>query len=184
MRSVVVAFALLGTVMFTVAQAQDPARVRADAPVRPGALPVRSIQGDMVLEIDGVPQRIEVQSWSWGVTQTGAARAGGGGGAGRAQFEAFTVTKQVDATSPQLLVDTASGRHFPQAVLTVRTSGGGYVRYTLGDVLISGLTVDASSGAPTESLSFNFGRIEIEVGGAGQAAPVSAGWDVARNSRM
>ena len=64
MRSVVVAFALLGTITFTVAQAQDPARVRANAPVRPGALPVRSIQGDMVLEIDGVPQRIEVQSWS------------------------------------------------------------------------------------------------------------------------
>ena len=162
MRSLVVALVLLGSLAFpALAQGQ------------------RS-----VLEIDGIPQQIDVQSWSWGVTQTGSARAGAGGGAGRAQFEPFTVTKRVDATSPQLFVDTASGRHVPRVTLTVRSSGGGYLRYTLEDVLISGLTVETSTGAPTESLSFNYGKIEIEVGGQGQAAPVKAGWDVARNAPL
>jgi type VI secretion system secreted protein Hcp len=145
---------------------------------------LRSIQTDMVLEIDGIPQQIEVQSWSWGVTQTGSARAGAGGGAGRAQFQDFKMTKGIDATSPQLFVDTASGRHFPRASLTVRTSEGGYVRYTLTDVIISGLTVDTSTGAPVESLSFNYGKIEIEHGAQGQAAPSKAGWDVSRNTRL
>ena len=165
MRSLVVALALLGSITLpTVAQDR--------------------IQGDMVLDIEGLAQPIAVHSWSWGVTQTGSARAGAGGGAGRARFEEFKVTKLIDATSPQLLVDTASGRHFPSAVLTVRVAGGGYVRYTLEDVLISGLTVDSSTGAPMESLSFNYGKIEIEHGGSGQAAPVKGGWDVARNTRI
>lgn len=184
MRSTVVAFALLGMSAFTLAQAQEPARIRADVPVRPGAMQVRAIQADMVLEIDGIPQQIEIQSWSWGVTQTGSARAGAGGGAGRPQFEDLNVTKEVDATSPQLLVDTASGRHFPRASLTVRTTGGGSLRYTLSDVLISGLTVDGSTGAPMETLSLTYQKIEIEHRSSGQAGSVKAGWDLKANTKI
>ena len=188
MRSLVVAALLIVPTAFPTLAQDEPVGVRADSRiVRPGAMAVRTLQADMVLEIDGIPQQIEVQSWSWGVTQTGAARAGAGRGAGRAQFQPLTVTKRVDATSPQLFVDTASGRHLPRVALTVRLAGGAsseYVRYTLEDVLISSITVDTSTGAPTESLSFNYGKIEIEYGAPGQAGPVKAGWDVMRNTRI
>lgn len=184
MRSPIIALALLCMGTSSLAQAQEPVRLRVDAPVRPGALPVRALQADMVLEIEGIPQPIEVQSWSWGVTQTGSARAGAGGGAGRPRFEDLNVTKEVDATSPQLLVDTASGRHFPSASLTVRTTGGGSLRYTLSDVLISGLTVDSSTGAPLETVSLTYQRIEIEHRASGQAGSVKAGWDLKANRKI
>lgn len=184
MRSFLIAFAVLGLSSPSIALAQEPSRFRADAPVRAGALPIAAIQADMVLEIEGIPQPIEVRSWSWGVTQTGAARARAGGGAGRPQFEDLQVTKEVDATSPQLLVDTASGRHFPSASLTVRTTGGGSLRYTLSDVLISGLTVDGSTGVPLETVSLTYQRIEIEHRSSGQAGSVKAGWDLKANRKI
>ncbi|MGH7544080.1 MAG: Hcp family type VI secretion system effector [Gemmatimonadota bacterium] len=159
MRTLVVALVLLGSLAI-------PAVTHAQRPV---------------LQIDGIPQQIDVQSWSWGVTQTGSARAGAGGGAGRAEFEPLTVTKRVDASSPQLFVDTASGKHFPGASLTVRAADGGTLRYILSDVMISGLTVDDSTG---ESVSLTYGKIELEHRAPGQATPVTAGWDVRPNRRL
>ena len=118
MRSLVFALSLLASIPFSVLAQDEPVGVRAEARIlRPGVMPLRAIQGDMVLEIEGIPQPIEVLSWSWGVSQTGSGRAGAGGGAGRAQFKDLTVTKKLDAASPQLFVDTASGRHIARATL-------------------------------------------------------------------
>ena len=144
------------------------------------AIPAISHAQRPVLQIDGITQQIDVQSWSWGVTQTGSARARAGGGAGRAEFQPLTVTKRVDGSSPQLFVDTASGRSIPRASLTVRTADGGTLRYILGDVLISGLSVDDSG----ESISLTYGQIEIEHRAPGQATPVTAGWDVRQNRKL
>ena len=88
MRSLVFALSLLASIPFSVLAQDEPVGVRAEARIlRPGVMPLRAIQGDMVLEIEGIPQPIEVLSWSWGVSQTGSGRAGAGGGAGRAQFK-------------------------------------------------------------------------------------------------
>lgn len=178
---------LVFTVSF-LAWITSPALAQREEPriLRPGVMPIKAIQGDMVLEVEGIAQPIQVLSWSWGVTQTGSARAGAGGGAGKAQFKDLTVTKKLDAASPQLFVDAASGRHIARAALTVRPTRGSqeYVRYTLTDVLISGVSVDGSSGAPVESLSFNYGKIEWEYGSSSGGPTVKGGWDVSRNTRI
>ena len=187
MRSLVFALSLLASIPFSVLAQDEPVGVRAEARIlRPGVMPLRAIQGDMVLEIEGIPQPIEVLSWSWGVSQTGSGRAGAGGGAGRAQFKDLTVTKKLDAASPQLFVDTASGRHIARATLTIRPRSGSqeYMRYTLSDALISGVSVEASSGASVESLSLSYGKIEWEYGSSTGGPAVQGGWDLSRNTRL
>ncbi len=188
MRSFVFAVSLLVSIALpALAQQEEPVGVRANARIlRPGVMPIKAIQGEMVLEIDGIPQPIEVLSWSWGVTQTGSPRAGAGGGAGKTQFKDLTVTKKLDAASPQLFVDTAAGRHIARATLTVRPTPGSqeYMRYTLTEALISGVSVDSSSGAPVESLSFNYGKIEWEYGSSTGGPTVQGGWDLTRNARL
>ncbi len=62
------------------------------------------------LVISGVTQQ-PVPIFSAGVQYTLSQGAGGGGGgAGKAEFSVFTLSKKVDATSPILLVNSASGR--------------------------------------------------------------------------
>src|SRR5688572_19469446 len=106
---------------------------------------------DYFLKIDGVDGEstddkhkgeIEVESFSWGVSQTGTFSAGGGGGAGKAQFQDFKFTKVISKASPVLFQACASGQHIKQAVFVGRTAGnerGGnqFLKYTFTDILVS-----------------------------------------------
>src|SRR3981081_2767205 len=79
---------------------------------------------DYFLKIEGIKgeshnskhkDEIDVQSFSWGVSQT-RARAGGGGAAGKVQFQAFHSANLVSKASPSLFLKCASGQHIKEAV--------------------------------------------------------------------
>jgi len=113
---------------------------------------------------------IELLGFSWGVSQ-GAGAAGGfsGGSASRerADFQDFTVVKSLDAASAKLALACANGKHIREVELSVCRAAGdkqGYYEIKLSDVLIAKVTMDAEPQSrftlPTETISFNFGKIE------------------------
>ena len=82
---------------------------------------------DAFLKIDGIegestdkihPGEIEIQSFSWGVSNTSSGGAGGGGGAGKASFTDMNFMSALSKVGPSLMLACATGRHFPSATLT------------------------------------------------------------------
>ena len=150
-------------------------------------LAVGSLQAasfDYLLEIDGIKgessddrhsQAIEIQSFSWGSTNT-AASAGGGGGAGKVIFQDMHFTAKVSKAGPQLLLGSASASHYPQVILTMRkagAAGGEYQEYyhiQLEDVLVTSYSISGSPSAvgdivPTDQFSLNFNKVTISYTG-------------------
>jgi type VI secretion system secreted protein Hcp len=151
---------------------------------------------DAFLQIDGIDGesaddahkgQIDVQSWSWGATNSGSVGSGGGGGSGKVAFQDFHITKAVDAASPPLMLACATGQHIKSAKLFVRKSSDGrddYLVYTLTDVLVSSFGDHGASGeAPGEDVEFRYRRIEMAYTTA-SGKTVRAGWDLATNKKV
>src|SRR5262249_55230581 len=82
----------------------------------------------------------DVQSGSWGETQTGTFAGGGGGGAGKVSMQDFHFTMTVNKATPKLMLACATGQHIGKAVLTCRKAGGEQQEYmivTMSDLLVS-----------------------------------------------
>jgi type VI secretion system secreted protein Hcp len=109
---------------------------------------------------------IDVESFSWGLTNSSTNTPGGGAGAGRASFQDFSFTSRVSKASPKLFLACASGQHIKKAVLTVRKAGSeqqDYLQVTLTDCLVSSYQSAGESGGdavPTDQFSLNFAKIE------------------------
>ena len=130
---------------------------------------------DAFLKLDGIKgesqdskhkDEIEIESFSWGVTQSGTLAFGGGAGAGKAQFQDFHFTTNVSKASPQLFVKCATGEHLKDGTLTLRKAGGDgrgveFYKITLSDVLVSSYQNGGSAGGdvPTDQFSLNFTKI-------------------------
>ncbi len=129
---------------------------------------------DYFLKIDGIKgeskddkhkDEIEIQSFSWGATQSGSMAQGGGGGAGKVNMQDFHFTVFHGVASPKLMLACASGQHIATAELTARKAGKEqqeYMKVKFSDILISSYQTGGSSGSinPTDQVSFNFTKIE------------------------
>ncbi|MEP6651887.1 MAG: type VI secretion system tube protein Hcp [Myxococcales bacterium] len=154
---------------------------------------------DMFIKIDDIKGEsvdskhageIQVLSWNWGMTQSGTTHNGPGGGAGQVNVQDLTFTKYVDSSTPNLIKFCCSGKHFAQAVLTVRKAGDKpleYMKLTLTELIVSSLSTGGGGGQErlTESVSLNFSKFTIDytpqkADGSGGAA-ISANWDIAGN---
>ncbi len=128
---------------------------------------------DAFLQLDGVkgesqekPGSIEITSWSFGA---GRGISSPTGGASDRESRAPSVseihiTKVNDKTSPTLMRACANGRHFASAILYVRKAGGSqpYLQYKLSDVILSSYSVSSGGDRPTESMTINFAKIEVQ----------------------
>jgi type VI secretion system secreted protein Hcp len=54
----------------------------------------------------------------------GSAHQGGGAGSGKVNVYDMSVTKYIDSSSAKLMLNCCNGKHFANAVLTVRKAGG------------------------------------------------------------
>ena len=135
---------------------------------------------DYLLELDGIKgesldekhkDKIEIDSFSWGVSNEGNMGRGGGGGTGKANFQDLHFTKQTDKSSAKLVGAAASGEHIKKATLTARKAGGkagqvDYLKITLEDVMISSFQTGGNSGGnssiPVDSFSLNYTKIKYE----------------------
>jgi type VI secretion system secreted protein Hcp len=153
------------------------------------------------LKLDGITgesthvahkDEIDVESWSWGVANTGSSSGGGGGGSGKASFQDFQFVSRISRASPALFLACASGSHIKEALLSgIRGVGKGtdFLKYKLRDVMVTSLVQgDAEETAPTEQFSLNFSKVEIsyaQQASSGKSLPaVTAGWDLKVNKKI
>jgi len=137
---------------------------------------------------------IDIESWSWGETQGGAHSAGGGGGAGKVIMQDFHFVMKINKASPKLFLACASGEHIPDGLLTCRKAGKEqqeFLTIKFTDLLVSSYQTGGagqSSVVPTDQISLNFTKIELEYkeqkadGSLGAAA--KAGWDLKKNVKV
>lgn len=138
-------------------------------------------------------ESIDVLAWSWGLSNSGTTHSGGGGGSGKVNVQDLSLTKYIDKSSPTLMLAACNGKHFPQAVLTVRKAGEKpleYLKITLKEVLITSLSTGGSGGEDrlTENVTLNFAEFKVEYvaqkkDGTGEPA-VEAAWDIAENVKL
>jgi type VI secretion system secreted protein Hcp len=156
---------------------------------------------DMFLKLDGIkgeskdhkhPDEIHIESFSWGLSQTGAHGVGGGGGAGKVNVHDISITKFLDKSSPELMLACCNGKHIPTGLVTVRKAGETpveYLKIKLTDILISGIQhAGHGSDLLTESLSLNFAKFNLEyqeqgADGKAKGGPVTIGWDIKANQK-
>ena len=162
---------------------------------------LRRVAAQAFLKIDGIKGEstdakhageIDVEAFSWGVSNIGAAPVGGGAGAGKASFSDFSFVTRATTASPQLIMACASGKHLKEAVFSARRPGAAAVEFlkiTFTDVLISSYQESGSSGddGPVDSVSFNFAKIKFEFTSTGpkgtSGGRASGGWDLKANKK-
>ncbi len=156
---------------------------------------------DFILEIDGIKGEstdkkleghIDIDSFSWGVSNAGSHAVGAGGGAAKASFQDIHFTAQVSKASPNIALSCANGKHIKKAVLHVRKQGEQQQEYytiTLEDLLVSSYqSGDAAGGnsIPTDQFSLNFAKVKYEYKPQKKDgtldAPVTMTWDLKLNS--
>lgn len=130
---------------------------------------------DMFLKISGIKGEsldkshrgeIDVLSWSWG-TSTGTGRVKKGTVPPQC-VQDLALTKYVDSSTPQLIMNGVLGQTAQEAVLTVRKSGAqqqDYLVIKMTDVLVSSYQTggDAGSDSPlVDQLVLHFSSIEGE----------------------
>jgi len=127
---------------------------------------------------------IDVLAWSWGATSTG--------GVSRPDFQSVSVTKNVDKSSPSIMLHVAKGEHIAKLELFVENcasecTNSAYYKVIMEDVLISSASLGGSAGddRPTENISLIYSKIQWCYSPAdpkgGLGAEVCEGWDLERN---
>ncbi len=132
---------------------------------------------DYFLKIEGIEgesqdskhaKEIEIDSWSFGETNSGSFSRGGGGGAGKVNMQDFHFVKRVCKASPKLFQHCADGSHIPSATLTCRKAGKEqqeYYKVSFKDLLVSSYQTSGSGAAdvvPLEEITLNFTAIKLE----------------------
>ena len=115
--------------------------------------------------VEGFEEQIQVLSWSWGMSQTGTTHLGTGGGAGKVNVQDMAVTHYMDTASPSIVQACCNGKHFPEAIMTLRKAGENpleYLTLTLSDVIITSVSDGGSEGEErnTENFTLNFGKFK------------------------
>jgi len=158
----------------------------------------RDVAESWFLKIDGIEGEsnvkghegdIDIEAWSWGVTQTGGGH--GGGSAGRATFQDMSFVARISKASPNLFMSCATGLHHKSAQLTGLTVGEKmrpFLSYKLTDVLVSSVQESGSeAGPPQEQFALNYAKIEMSFtsqNAKGQTDSVVAGFDVRHNKKL
>jgi type VI secretion system secreted protein Hcp len=156
---------------------------------------------DFFLSLDGIKGEsqdhkhkgeIQIDSFSFGMNQTGGMSSGGGGGTGKVSVHDISVTKHVDTATAPLMYHCASGKHIPTGLITVRKAGDKpleYLKIKLVDILISGVQ-EAGHGSDllTENITLNFSKFHVEymeqkADGSGSPGG-EMGWDVKANQKV
>ncbi|WP_308364149.1 MULTISPECIES: type VI secretion system tube protein Hcp [unclassified Microbulbifer] len=118
----------------------------------------------------GYEDWIEVDSFNFGVGRGISMEAGAMANreASRPSISEITVTKRIDAASGGLFKASVSGDEGVKAEIHVVQTGANsvekYAVYALEDCIISSYSISASAGgAPQESLSLSFSKIEADL---------------------
>jgi type VI secretion system secreted protein Hcp len=155
---------------------------------------------DCFLKIDDVKgesqdskhkDEVDVLAWSWGMSQSGSMHVGGGGGSGKVSVQDVHVTKYIDKASPNFIKFCCNGKHFKEALLTVRKAGEKpveYVKIKMTEVLVSSISIGGSAGEDrlTENVTLNFAAFEViytpQKADGSADAEIKQTWNIAKNA--
>ena len=156
---------------------------------------------DIFLKIKGIDgeskdkthsKQIEIQSFSWGVSNPSSVGHGTGMGTGKATISSINFMKEMDMSSCKLFLKCCQGDHIDEAFLYVRKSGGSepleYYKLTVKEVFVDSMQWTGAEGGGQihESFSLSFNDINVdyisqtEKGGKGD--PDKASWNVKLNA--
>ncbi len=137
---------------------------------------------------------IDVESFSWGETNSGTQASGGGGGAGKVSMQDFHFVMRVSKASPKLMLACATGEHIGDGTLVCRKAGTDqqeFMTIKMTDLLVSSYQTGGSAHGdvvPMDQVSLNYAKIEFEYkeqkadGSLGGA--VKAGYDLKANKKV
>ena len=156
----------------------------------------------ILLEIDEIPgestltgheAKIELMSFSHGVSLPMQFNPSTNGRTiGRCQHGDFTVSKQVDTSTPPLNLYCCQGQNIPKATIICARADGEAVlpiiTYTLENCLVSSVSVSGGSGSsPMETVTFNYTKITWKVqaqndSAEGEESNIEKVWDLNTNA--
>lgn len=158
---------------------------------------------DSFLKIDGIKGEstddkhkdwIEISSFSQGVSQptSGTASSVGGGTTERCYHQDFSISKEMDISSPDIALACCEGKHVKEVLVELCRAGGAklpYMKYTMNNVVISSYSPAGGGGVPTESVTFNYGKIKWEYtqqkrAGGLAGGKKTTGWDLEKNKKV
>ena len=106
-----------------------------------------------------------MQTWTWHVSNPSSSISTGGSGQGKATPGEFTFSHIYDKAAPVIAKNCASGKHFEEAVVTVRKAGEGqldFLKCTMKQVFIASAHVGATAGGEIgQTVSLTYGDIEF-----------------------
>ncbi len=94
-----------------------------------------------------------------------------GGGAGKATFKEFSITKKTDIGSPGLFQQLVVGKHFKEAVVELRRSGGSttasgatFMKFMFLHVMVQDMEWTGADGDDVceESITLVYGAMRVE----------------------
>ena len=158
---------------------------------------------DMFLKLDGIEgeahdkthkNEIHIESFSFGMTQTGTMGSMGGGGAGKVNIQDISISKFTDKASPVLMLHCANGKHIKDGLITVRKAGEHpleYYKIKLTDILVSNFQSAGNNGSDilSENVTLNFAQVRVEyqeqaATGGPAGGPKLFGWDLKQNAKL
>jgi type VI secretion system secreted protein Hcp len=131
---------------------------------------------------------LDISSLQWGVgrgisTPVGSAK---NREASEPSISEVVVTKLMDASSVKLFTEACTGQKGKKVQIHLVSTGNPgktYMEYTLENALVSGYSVSTNGDRPSESISFNFTKIETKYTPLGEGndtgSPVTASYDLA-----
>lgn len=157
-------------------------------------LEIKGVEGETRDEERSKTKDIDVLSFSWGESNGGSMGIGGGGGAGKVNMQDFHFTMTQNRATPTLMKFCANGKHISEATLRCRRAGEKphtFMTIKFTDIVITSYQIGASGGhsdLPTDSISFNYTKIDVEYKeqdektGAVKGGAVLFGHDVKTNT--
>ncbi|WP_075291366.1 type VI secretion system tube protein Hcp [Pararhizobium arenae] len=150
-----------------------------------------TVKGESEIVKDGIPLTDE---WSFSLeNKLNITQHTSGAGAGKAEFEVFTIKKQVDTASANLLIACGSGAHFHGVTLKLFKAGGNfataqqnlYLCWTFNQLAVEKVEWSFGDPAPEENVTFKFGACSVSYGrqsSTGKITPAGLGsWNQIAN---
>ena len=150
---------------------------------------------DGAVETKGFQKWIELNSFAWGCSRNIDIPTGGAATREMSTptVKNVTVTKRLDRSTPNLMLEALAGTHESQVSIAFTTTEKGgvgpYLTYKLWECALTGYDIDTrGSDALLETLVINFAKIEckyVEHNAQGKAdATLAVGYDLAAMRRI
>jgi len=117
-------------------------------------------------QVKGFEDQIQIESFHWGVANSGTIGSGSGGGSGVPSRQDFLFTSGSSMASPELFIACVTGENIKEGLLTLRHAAGSPTTFStvkLTNVVVSGYDQAGSDdgAAPVDEFSLRYGKVEF-----------------------